>query len=491
MVDDLTWAHEAFKLKRRSNYYAHCSNYYDGNTPMTFATEKFRSLFFQVFGGYRENLCAPVVDSLRDRLRVLGFKTSEASLEDVTNSSPAGVNFVTKKLDDPEGVRAWDIWTENRMDLRSVEVHEESLKCGDGYVIVWPNDDAYPEIVSQYANEMRVQYTSNNSKTLLRAAKMWWEEEERVWRLNIYTPFEIKKYVTQRRQTTWGSPEKIGAWKVYDAPILNPYEIVPVFHFPNRTEGTYGVSEIWDVRTIQDALNKSVIDMLVAMEFAAYKQRWVVGFEPELDPDTGEPIDQNVRNYGADRMQAFPDPETKVGQFDATDLSQFLNVADKFWQSAARVSGTPLHYFFITQGDFPSGEAIKSAEGRFITKISNRQTANGNIWEDVMKFAMRLEGRVADDLVLNTLWRDSTPRSEAELADTAVKKKAVGVPRSQILRELGYPEDEIPNMIAEADGEVQVKMKLEADLQAQNKAPENEPTGDQGRSRQGVPGGGQ
>ncbi len=67
----------------------------------------------------------------------------------------------------------------------------------------------------------------------------------------------------------------------------------------------------------------------------------------------------------------------------------------------------------------------------------------------------------------------------------------MGGPRSQILRELGYPEDEIPNMIAEADGEVQVKMKLEADLQAQNKAPENESTGDQSRSRQGVPGGGQ
>lgn len=483
MVDDLTWAHEAFKRDRRRNYYKVCANYYEGVTPMTFATEKFQSLFFQVFGHYRENLCAPVVDSLRDRLRITGFKSSEAEIEVQNQTSPAGMQFQTRKLDDPEGTRAWDLWTDSRMDLRSVEVHEEALKCGDGYVIVWLNDEGKVDIVSQYADEMRVEYASNNSKKLNRAAKMWWENEEKVWRLNIYTPFLIKKYVS-RGSNSYDMPQNVQGWRVYEQMLENPFEVVPVFHFPNRTEGCYGVSEIYDVRYIQDALNKSVIDMLVAMEFAAYKQRWVVGFEPELDPDTGEPVDQNVRNYGADRMQAFPDPETKVGQFDATDLNQFLKVGDKFWQSASRVTGTPLHYFFITQGDFPSGEAIKSAEGRFITKISNRQVGWGNIWEDVMTFAMRLDSGVADGLVLNSLWRDATPRSEAELADTAVKKKAVGVPRSQILRELGYSEEEIVQFIAEADSEAQVKAKQEAEL-AQQMRPT--PTGDQGRSRQGVP----
>jgi Phage portal protein, SPP1 Gp6-like. len=486
VVDDLTWAHKAFERPTLKSHYRVCVRYYDGVTPMAYATDKFRSVFFQVFGQYRENLCAPVVDSLRDRLKVLGFRSNQAEMSGESNTSPLGVQFQTTKLQDDEAERAWDIWTENRMDLRSVEVHEESLKCGDGYLIVWPRDDGYPELVSQYADEMRVQYASNNSKEITRASKMWWDEDEEYLRLNIYTPLEIKKYASRREHST-ELPSNPDGWRTYEAPIPNPYNRVPVFHFPNKNEGTYGTSEIREVIHIQDGLNKSVIDMLVAMEFAAYKQRYAVGYEVELDPDTGEPVDQNAKNYGADRMMAFPDPDSKVGQFDATDLTQFLKVQDKFWQAASRVSGTPLHYFFITQGDFPSGEAIKSAEGRFITKIGNRQTANGNIWEDAVKFAMKIEGGVADDLVLNTLWKDATPRSEAELADTAVKKKAVGVPRSQILRELGYSEEEIVNMIAESDSEQLVKMEREAEL-AQQMNPE--PTGDQGRSRQGVPGGG-
>jgi hypothetical protein len=243
-----------------------------------------------------------------------------------------------------------------------------------------------------------------------------------------------------------------------------------------------------DVVPLQDGLNKSVVDMMIAMEFASFKQRWVIGLEVEYDEQTGEPVEQTAKNYGVDRLLSFADPDTKVGQFDATDLSQFLKVQDKFWASVARVSGTPLHYFLITQGDFPSGEAMKSAEARFVKKISDRQKAFGNVWQDVMLFCMQIDGPTPpEDLRLETLWKDATPRSDAEIADTAVKKKAVGVSRSQILKELGYDDDTIMRMLEESDADSERQSLMKQDQTPAgtnpNGQPQPRPAGTQGVRR--------
>ena len=200
-------------------------------------------------------------------------------------------------------------------------------------------------------------------------------------------------------------------------------------------------------------MNKSVMDMMIAMEFASFKQRYVIGLEIEIDEDTGEPRDPVAKNYGVDRLLAFPDIETKVGEFGSTDLDQFLRVTDKFWTSVAKISGTPLHYFFITTGDFPSGNAMRAAEGKFVNKISDRQEDYGEQWSDVLKFASKVAGDDVDEEEVDTNWLDAAQPSDAEIADTAVKKKAVGVSRTAILRELGYDEEEIMQMLAESDSE--------------------------------------
>lgn len=487
VLDDpgVKWALSEFQGMRQRIYW-NVARYYDGVHPMAFATEQFRSAFYQVFKDYSENLCSPVVDALKDRLEVVGFRTNKAEVK--TEQAPGVPGMPTRqkaRVEDPEGQKAWDVWTRNRMDLRAAEVHEESLKCGDAYVLVWPNDEGEAEIWPQLATEFRVRYDPNNRGYLLSACKVWKDDVEGVWRLNVYYPDRIDKFASKSNTLQNMSFQPADYTKI-DV-ISNPYQQVPAFHFPNGCEYKPGISELKNVIPIQDGLNKSVVDMLVAMEFASFKQRYAVGFEVEINEETGQPVDANVRNYGVDRMMTFPDPESKVGQFDATDLNQFLRVQDKFWLSAARVSGTPLHYFYITQGDFPSGEAIKSAEGRFIRKIKDRQTANGNKWEDVVQFALKIDGQATEDVEYTAMWVPATPRSEAELADTAVKKRAIGVPRSQLLREQGYSEEEIDQFLQEADAEA----LAQAQLKQQEQPPEPGGTGpsrDTTRARQGVPG---
>jgi len=484
-VTDLAWALQQFRRSQMDEYRRYCE-YYEGEQPLAFATDKFRNTFGSTFKEFAENACAPVVDSLADRLIVQGFQSSLATVvtEDIpTGPSIPGAPQATMKkvtIEDEVGVKALDIWRDCRMDLKSTEVHTESLKAGDAYVIVWPDDAGNPQIWPQQAIQCCIEYDVDNPQVTTRFAKVWYDLTVQRWRINLYLPDAILKY--EQKTKSDALPEKEDAFTLTGI-VRNEYLQVPAFHFPNQRARKYGYSELRGVAPLQDALNKSVMDMIIAMEFASFKQRYVIGLEIEMDETTGQPVDPTWRNYGVERMMAIADSEAKVGQFDATDLGQFLRVQEKFWASIARVSGTPLHYFYIVNGDFPSGEAMKSAEVRFVKRITDRQIAFGNVWEDVMLFCLKIANQpgLDDDTRLETLWADAAQKTEAELADTAVKKKSVGVSRSQILKELGYDDETIYRMLQEADAYDASKMAAESTLrQQQNVAPEKQGSGTQG-----------
>jgi hypothetical protein len=495
-VEDLKWAHGSYQAsERRRSYYLY-AQYYDGDHRLAFATEKFKSAFGSLFREFAENGCAAVVDVLAARLKVTGFESSlaEQKSEDITSPLPGVPPRKKVTTVDPMADEALKLWERNRMEEKQLDVYIEAFTAGDAYVIVWPDEDMLPAIFPQLADEVNVQYDPNLPGDLLRACKTWFDDVEGRWHLNVFTRVEIEKYISRDKNF----PTKPEGW-VYFETVPNPYHRVPVFHFSNKKTHRYGESELKDIIPIQDGLNKSVMDMMIAMEFASFKQRYIIGMEVEVDPETGEPTDAVARDYGVDRMMAIPDPEAKVGQFDATDLDQFLRVQDKFWGSVSRVSGTPLHYFYITSGDFPSGEAIKSSEARFVARIENRQTSFGNTWGDVMLFALDLAGELEalptetsgrkdyESITLLPTWEDASPRTESELADTAVKKKAVGVSRSQLLKEMGYSDEEIERMLEESDAFQMSQAALgqfgKPDGTNPNGQPEPQPSGTQGVRR--------
>ena len=460
--NDAEWALRKYTEGGRINAYAESRAYYDGKHRLAFATESFREAFGGLFSAFAENMCPAVVDAVSDRLELTGFESTAKTTSTVSVASPIeGVPDRKRvEIEDDLGQRAWDLWEDLDMDVKSKEIHREALTMGDGYVIVWPDDNMNVQIWPQDAEQIVVEYDPDNEGRIRRAAKLWQIDDGR-YRLNLYYDDHIRKLVTRTKKLV---RPNVGDAKNFvpfeDDPVVdNPYGVVPVFHFPNRRTARPGVSELRDVVPLQDGLNKAVADMLVTMEYAAFKQRYIIGLELELDPATGQPIDSSLSSAGVDRVVAIADTDAKVGQFDATDLTQFLKVQEKFWASAARVSGTPLHYFYIVEGDFPSGEAMKSAEARFVKKITDRQKDFGKVWREIMRFAMFIEGDLSDTqfkepvedggVKLSVLWAPAEPRSQTEIADTAVKKKAVGVSPSQILKELGYDDETIDRMLEE------------------------------------------
>jgi len=426
---DLKWA--LSDLAGRLEAYRLAQDYYEGRHRLAFASDKFRSAFGSLLRAFADNLCAAVVDTVADRLQVIGFDTEQG---DSSNLAAA----------------AWALWQDNRMDRRAGEVHQQAFICGDAYAIVWPDSDGRPVIYPNQAAQVTVAYDPEMPGKIVRAAKTWLAEDKRL-RLTLYYPDRIEKYATPGPLVQGLSPELASRLIPFEVPgepwpLPNPYGVVPVFHFANGgIMGGFGRSELADIVPLQDGLNKAVADMLVAMEFVALPQRWITGLEVEIDETTGKPKAPFVP--GADRVWTIGDPDAQLGQFAAADLSQFLAVQDSFRMEIARVSGIPLHYLSLRQ-DYPSGEAMKTAEARLTAKVRDRQIAWGNVWEDAMMLALRMAG-LSEEAHLSTLWQDTAPRSEREFLEGLLLKQQIGASNDALLREAGYSPEQIEQMHAE------------------------------------------
>ena len=170
------------------------------------------------------------------------------------------------------------------------------------------------------------------------------------------------------------------------------------------------------------------------MEFSAFRQRWVAGIEVELDAD-GKAMPPF--KSGVDRLWVAQDANSKFGDFKEAELDQFLKVKDSFRIDIASVTGTPLHYLMPHMRGQPSGETLRRSETRFLAKVRDRQAAFGQVWADLMEFALMIEGG-RRDIRLRTQWEDPSPTSERERLENILLKKQLGLSDDQALAEAGY-----------------------------------------------------
>lgn len=446
---DVKWALD--ELKAHLPDYSLQAAYYDGNHRLAFATEKFRNHFGRLFQELSINHCAVVVDVPADRLQVEGFALVDQ--EDGDEQSP-----IARKVN--------EIWRRNRMNKRAGEVHLESLKVGDAYVVVdWTDNIA--TIFPNQAARCCVQYDEENPGYIQKAAK-WWTvavaDNKFEIRLNLYYRDKILKFKSSQRSDK-SLPISANDFKPLEdeeAEIANPYDKVPVFHFANNADmGMCGKGEIKPVVAPQDGLNKAVCDVMVAAEYVALGQRYVAGIEISEDGN-GNPVPpfrDGLANLWAVPPAKDADGKTlpaseaqpiTFGQFAAADTQKLLEIKESFRKDISLISGIPAHYFMETSGGWPSGEALKTAEQRLSSKVTDRQISFGNTWEDVMRFCLQIEGQ--GDVTLETKWKETGPVSDKDnIENAATMVEKLGIPKHEAWRKIGYKDSQIEQLEDEVE----------------------------------------
>lgn len=426
------------RLVARRPVLARWDDYYNGEHELAFAGVKYRENFGRMFARFADNFCLLVVDAERERLNVDGFR--------VSNDPKAGADM-----------DAWRIWQDNDMDARSAIAHTEALVKGITYVGVWSGggpDGRQPMLTIEDAEQVVVE-TDGLGKRLA-GLKLWLDDSGLMY-LTLYLPDYIHKFqsvATVRSGSfnldrwanlaSWTKRAGLPSDEAWPLPNgLGQVPLVPMVNNP-RLSGD-GRSEVKAVVPIQDAINKTVADMLVASEFSAFRQRWVTGVEIPVDPATGQPVEPFRaavdRLWIANPVEGGQAPA--FGEFGQTDLGGYVSTVEMLVQHIASITKTPAHYLLGQSGNFPSGEALKATETGLVAKTRLAMRYFGEAWEDVMSLAFRVLGDPRADEPSETIWRDPESHTEAEHVDAAVKEQSLGVPQEALWAKLGYGPMEI------------------------------------------------
>lgn len=343
------------------------------------------------------NLTRLIVSTLTQRLVVDGFRPSKTSIENAPQ---------------------WEWWQANGLDGRQKALYDESAKHGYAGCMVLPGEkDGEPTPVMRPVSP-----------------REWWigfEDYSDDW------PFLALRQGQKTVDSASGKDMEV--WHVLDDRyryvvrkggdgILQYIEItdhnlgvVPIVPFRSQWNLTrYPDGEIGPVIAIQDRLNQTVFDLLVAQTYAAAPQKWATGLTSIPTGADGNPIIE-VQAF-AKSLWMTSDDNAKFGSLPEANLKNIVEAIEQALRMYGLTSQTPPHYLL---GDLInlSAEALLAADTTLAKKVSDRQTIYGEAWEQAFRLAGKAAGDVAaaNDTDAQIWWRDTAPRSIAQQVDALGK----------------------------------------------------------------------
>jgi hypothetical protein len=336
----------------------------------------------------------------------------------------------------------WRIWQANGLDEQAQQAHLDALVLGRSYVIVGSGDgdDADPIVTVESPFQVFAERDPRTRKVSA-AIKRWQEGEgdQVVQRATLYLPNSTESFIFDE---VWKSAGDL------DEHELGVVPVVPLVNRP-RILRPDGLSEFNDVIPVADAANKMATDMMVSAEFHAMPRRWAVGMKASDFVDaTGKPISVWSRDTGT--LWGSESTDAKFGQFNEADLSVFHNSIKLLAQLASQMLALPPHYLSFVGDNPASADAIRSSETQLVKRVERKHTYFGGSWEDVQRLVLRIKSGDWDEnaKTLETVWRDPSTPTVAQVADATVKKVQTGiVPVEQARIDLGYTQQQRDNML--------------------------------------------
>jgi hypothetical protein len=301
----------------------------------------------------------------------------------------------------------WAWWQANGLDSRQKAVYTEVFKLGYAGVMVTPGDPA-PVMRPVTPREWWMGFESFDDDWLMLALK---QTDERTW----HVLDDRARYVVET--SPGGGDVAILEENVHDL------DHVPIVPFRNEWSLTdYPTGEIEPAIEVQDRLNQTVFDLLVAQTYAAAPQKWATGLVLPTD-DKGRPI-TDIRAF-AKSLWATSEKEAKFGSLPEANLKNIVEAVEQCLRMYGLMTQTPPHYLL---GDLInlSAEALLAADTTLAKKTQDRQVILGEAWEQVFRLSGVAAGDddAANDLDAQVWWRQTEPRSVAQQVD-ALGKLAV------------------------------------------------------------------
>jgi hypothetical protein len=379
-----------------------------------------------------------VVDALVERLRVQGFRSG----------------------DNAEAARmAWAGFIRSRLNADQRLVYIDAAVGGTGYVSVARAASGEVYVVPESAQEVTHEPDLTDRATVAGALKLYPLDYSLLrWVCELYRPEATHRWlgtldaplrdpeafpIDERRWTF----DSLGWEPIGVEP--NPAGLVPIIPFENRLSPLMGgMSEIVDLIPVLQRIDRLTLDKMLTSYYGSFRQKWATGLLVDRDPQSGERA--NPYRAAQDRLWVNPSPDGKFGDFNATDITQYLSAVDSEIATLAAISRVPSH--FLLQRNLanpPSAESLIAAETGLVAKAVDRQASYGEAWEQAFTLHARLSGQPIEIDTLEVQWVDAEKRNPATVADAAVKLRAIGVPESALWAYAGFTPAQVEEFTAE------------------------------------------
>ncbi len=345
-----------------------------------------------------------------------------------------------------ENPSEWDSWQRSGMDKRQGSVYRGAFGYGHSFVLAErdQNGDGHMRALSPLRTAAGYDDPVNDDAPVAAIYVKRWprsvkrgERHESVDGVARYWD-EVDEYeIGFKSLSEVTVVRRVGPHGAGECPVER---FAPHVDLDGRTRGL-----VSSIIPLQNRINQTVFDLLVAQTFGSFKVRYATGMEPSyvLDPDTGEPkLDQNgepvekpVRAH-LSRFMMAESPDTRFGELSETPLAGYIEAIDMGIRHLAAIEQIPPHHLLGQIANL-SAEALNAAETALARKIEEFQHSFGESWERIFRLIGELEGNStqADNFNTEVVWRDMGAQSLAQTSDALGKlSESLGVPKRGLWR---------------------------------------------------------
>lgn len=432
-------------------------DYYDGDQA-SFLTDRLKEFLnvSSLESEFRMNVCRPVVSAVVERLICEGCASPDEAQQEFADA----------------------VWTANKMPIQANDVHRNTLTDGESFVIVdfdpatrqarlTPHQRFASSEAGGDDEGCKATYVNDNVNMPMRfASKRWLDTTTRdksFRRMTVYYPDRVEKYEMSGNWIPF-TDEDNGVWPLPWVDAQGQPLGIPVVHFKQPSLK----SELSDAVFMQNAINKTLVDLLASADVNAFRILYTFGFIPTTD---GKPLASDRSNLltvkpGSMIATSKAPNEVSIGALEGTDPTPLLNMLSQFVMWLSVVTDTPTSRFQFT-GQIAAEGTLKQQNETLFAKVRNRKGLLGESWAGCMAMARRLSnvfgGTSYDESIPFTCaWQATDSRSDSERQAEWTTKKNLGVPLQQIWSEMGYTLDEITAMWQMREDEAMMQARVAA-----------------------------
>ena len=257
----------------------------------------------------------------------------------------------------------------------------------------------------------------------------------------IHGPTDATLYLPD--VTVWVQRRADGQWAELDRDQHRLGRVPVVMSLCRRRSGVMeGRPIITRVNDIADAAARALTNLQFASEAHGVPQRWALGVSKGdfVDKD-GKPLPVWEAYFGS--IWANQSKDAKVGQFTASDLTNFETQLKIYAAIAGSVTYLPLRYFGLTTPtNPPSADSIRAEEASFVKFVEMENAQVGAVlgWAASLAYWFA-SGDKVDGSRIAVDWVNPATPTIAQREDALAKRYAAGViSREGYWDELGWSE---------------------------------------------------